>query len=266
MKRSALATAAARNTLSVPSTFIARIVSLGAFPVIRNARWTTTSAPAKDSSSAVGSRTSPRRYSILVQPCSLGSNGRRAIPTIFSIRGAAWSNGIRPNPNVPVGPVTATVRLDFFTGAGKQYPIWRRSLRRGTMRRGLGSRPLRTDSARYCARVPRERRGRAEGPRGGERTRPRRLPQPEHAGLGAGHAVRRHRGKLQGGEGCPRVLLLAGTGDARVPLRAGANRTSRRGSCGCAPPADPRIRRWDPVHRIAGERVRARRGQDPAGA
>jgi hypothetical protein len=47
--------------LSVPSTLIARIVSREAVPVIRKARWTTTSAPAKASFNAAGSRTSPRR-------------------------------------------------------------------------------------------------------------------------------------------------------------------------------------------------------------
>ena len=40
-----------------------------------NARCTTTSASRNASSSASGSRTSPWRYSIFVQPCSAGSNG-----------------------------------------------------------------------------------------------------------------------------------------------------------------------------------------------
>src|SRR5690348_10445911 len=31
------------------------------------------------------------------------------MPTIRATRSSAWSRGIRPNPNVPVGPVTATV-------------------------------------------------------------------------------------------------------------------------------------------------------------
>jgi len=57
-----------------------------------------------------GSRTSPRRYSIFVQPYAAGSNGRRAMPTTRATRASAWSRGIRPNPKVPVGPVTATVR------------------------------------------------------------------------------------------------------------------------------------------------------------
>src|SRR5581483_4299404 len=74
-----------------------------------NARWTTASAPAKASRSASGSRTSPWRYSILLQPCAEGSNGRRATPTIRPTRRSASSSGISPNPNVPVGPVTATV-------------------------------------------------------------------------------------------------------------------------------------------------------------
>ncbi len=34
----------------------------------------------------------------------------RAIPITRATRPSAWSSGIRPNPNVPVGPVTATVR------------------------------------------------------------------------------------------------------------------------------------------------------------
>src|SRR6202042_2106779 len=43
-------------------------------------------------------------------PCCSGSNDRGAIPTIRSMRSSAWSSGISPNPKVPVGPVTATVR------------------------------------------------------------------------------------------------------------------------------------------------------------
>ena len=66
---------------------------------------------------AAGSRTSPRRYSIFVQPYAAGSNGRRAMPTIRATRSSAWSSGIRPNPNVPVGPVTATVRSLCLPGS-----------------------------------------------------------------------------------------------------------------------------------------------------
>src|SRR6478736_3882097 len=90
---------------------MARIVWREAVPVIMKARWTTASAPANASRNASGSRTSPCRYSILLQPCAEGSNGRRATPTIRPIRGSAWSRGIKPNPNVPVGPATVRPSL-----------------------------------------------------------------------------------------------------------------------------------------------------------
>ena len=47
--RRAPALAAARNAFSVPSTLMARVSSREALPVIRNAKWTTTLAPAKAS-------------------------------------------------------------------------------------------------------------------------------------------------------------------------------------------------------------------------
>jgi hypothetical protein len=34
------------------------------------------------------------------------------MPTIRSMRSSCWSRGTRPNPKVPVGPVTATVSPD----------------------------------------------------------------------------------------------------------------------------------------------------------
>src|SRR3954470_14008260 len=101
---------------------MARIVSRGAVPVIMNARWTTTSAPAKACSSAAGSRTSPRRYVIFVQPCSSGSKGRRAMPTIRPTPASSWSIGTRPKPKVPVGPVTATVRGAERAPTPRRYP------------------------------------------------------------------------------------------------------------------------------------------------
>src|SRR3954452_2679594 len=88
---------------------IARVV-LRSPPTIRKARCTTTSAPVNASRKVCASRTSPRRYSIFVQPWLPGAKGRRATPTILSTRSSAWSSGTRPWPNVPVGPVTATVR------------------------------------------------------------------------------------------------------------------------------------------------------------
>src|SRR4051794_1930027 len=100
---------AARNAWSVPSTLISRSASREAFPVMLNARWTTTSAPWNACSSASWSRTSPWRYSILCQPFELGTNGRRAIPMTFPTRSSSSRSGMRPDPKVPVGPVTATV-------------------------------------------------------------------------------------------------------------------------------------------------------------
>ncbi len=103
------AAAAARKALSVPSTLMVRAVSSEVVPVIKNARCTTTSAPANACSSTSGSRTSPCRYVIFDQPWSAGSKGRRATPITRATCGSSSRSGISPYPNVPVGPVTATV-------------------------------------------------------------------------------------------------------------------------------------------------------------
>ena len=106
---------------SVPSMLIERIASPEAAPLTRNARCTTTSAWRNASCKAPGSRTSPRRYDIFAQPCAAGSKGRRAIPTTCATRSSASSKGTRPNPKVPVGPVTATVRSLLPPGAKACY-------------------------------------------------------------------------------------------------------------------------------------------------
>src|SRR5439155_7890344 len=77
-----------------------------------NARCTTTSAPETRSSTAARSRMSPRRYSVLCQPSSLGSNGRRAIASTRETSGVASSAATNGLPISPVGPVTATVNLE----------------------------------------------------------------------------------------------------------------------------------------------------------
>ena len=70
-------------------------------------------------------RTSPWRYSIFVQPCSAGSKGRRAMPTMPPIRASACSSGISPKPKVPVGPVTATVSGAADAAIRERDPIVR---------------------------------------------------------------------------------------------------------------------------------------------
>src|SRR4051812_17320243 len=77
--------------------------------MIANARWTTTSAPFTASRTLFLSWTSPWRYSVFFQPWLAGSNGRRAMPTIFFTRRERSSAETSAMPRSPVGPVTATV-------------------------------------------------------------------------------------------------------------------------------------------------------------
>ena len=90
------AAAAARNTLSVPSTLIARVVSPRGVAGDQERQVDDDVGAGEGLRSASGSRTSPCRYSIFVQPRSAGSNGRRAMPMIRSIRSSSWSSGTRP--------------------------------------------------------------------------------------------------------------------------------------------------------------------------
>src|SRR3954454_17849644 len=105
--RSAPASTAALNTLREPSTFSSRVRSLAVSSA--KARCTTTSAPFTASLTLALSFTSPCRYSVFFQPSPLGSNGRRAIPTIFFTRRERSSLSTIDMPRSPVGPVTATV-------------------------------------------------------------------------------------------------------------------------------------------------------------
>src|ERR671915_74677 len=75
--RSAPAWAACSKTRLDPSTFSSRVASLALR--IAKARCTTTSAPWTRSRTLASSVTSPWRYSVLRQPRSPGSNGRRAM-------------------------------------------------------------------------------------------------------------------------------------------------------------------------------------------
>src|SRR5690349_8996265 len=105
--RSAPALAASSNTRRDPSTLTARVASLA--ERIANARWTTTSEPFTASRTLAASCTSPSRYSVFFQPTALGSNGRRAMPTMrltLRERSSADTSAI---PRSPVGPVTVTV-------------------------------------------------------------------------------------------------------------------------------------------------------------
>src|SRR5947208_1596507 len=109
--RSAPPSTAASNTLREPSTFTARVRSLALR--IAKARCTTTSAPFTASRTLALSLTSPCRYSVLRRPASFGSNGRRAMPTIFETRRERSSDERIDMPRSPVGPVTATVSPSF---------------------------------------------------------------------------------------------------------------------------------------------------------
>src|SRR5262249_42578635 len=106
--RSAPALTDSSNTMREPSTLRAWVAS----PAERmaNARWTTTSEPFTASRTLSRSRTSPCRYSVFFQPASAGSNGRRAIPTIFFTPRERSSADTSAMPRSPVGPVTVTVR------------------------------------------------------------------------------------------------------------------------------------------------------------
>src|SRR5918996_5053116 len=105
--RSTPAFAASSNTRRDPSTLSSRVAD----PALRiaKARCTTTSAPLISSRTLAASVTSPWRYSVLRQPRSAGSNGRRAIPTIRLIARERSSASTIASPRSPVGPVTATV-------------------------------------------------------------------------------------------------------------------------------------------------------------
>src|SRR3954454_5898948 len=105
--RSAPPSTAASNTLREPSTLMAWLSEPP--PMIANARRTTMSAPFTASRTLALSWTSPWRYSVFFQPSLAGSNGRRAIPTIFFTRRERSSPETRAIPRSPVGPVTATV-------------------------------------------------------------------------------------------------------------------------------------------------------------
>src|SRR5215212_9081357 len=84
---------------------------------IANARCTTTCASLTRSRTVAASVTSPRRYSVLRQPRSAGSKGRRAMPmTRLTARERSSASTI-PSPRSPVGPVTATVRPVLVTYA-----------------------------------------------------------------------------------------------------------------------------------------------------
>src|SRR3954452_2814324 len=113
--RSAPVSTAASNTLRDPSMLIARVASLALR--IAKARWTTTSAPFTASRTLALSCTSPSRYSVFFQPWSFGSNGRRAMPTIFLTRRERSRASTSAMPRSPVGPVTATLNPSVATRA-----------------------------------------------------------------------------------------------------------------------------------------------------
>src|SRR5436305_4778839 len=105
--RSAPALAASSNTIREPSTLIARVASLA--DRIAKARCTTTSEPFTASRTLAASCTSPWRYSVFSQPTALGSNGRRAIPTMRLTPRERSRADTSAMPRSPVGPVTVTV-------------------------------------------------------------------------------------------------------------------------------------------------------------
>src|SRR6476661_6547690 len=76
---------------------------------MENAAWTTTSAPAKARSRALGSRMSAGVTVVRPQPSSRPSRGRRAVATTRATRSSASSSETTSRPTVPVAPVTATV-------------------------------------------------------------------------------------------------------------------------------------------------------------
>src|SRR5918999_3198884 len=123
--RSTPAVAASSKTRRDPSTFSSRVAPLALR--IAKARWTTTSAPSTRSRTLAASVTSPCRYSVLRQPRSAGSNGRRAMPTIRLTERERSSASTMLRPRSPVGPVTATVSPvvampRFLSDAGGQRP------------------------------------------------------------------------------------------------------------------------------------------------
>src|SRR5947208_2792782 len=110
---------AASKTLRDPPTLISWLAEPP--PMIANARCTTTSAPLTASRTLDLSCTSPWRYSVFVQPWLAGSNGRRAIPTIFFTRRERSRAETSAIPRSPVGPVTATVSPLLAAIAARLY-------------------------------------------------------------------------------------------------------------------------------------------------
>src|SRR5918999_1512058 len=87
--RSTPAWAASSKTRLDPSTLSSRVASLALR--IAKARWTTTSAPWTRSRTLASSVTSPWRYSVLRQPRSPGSKGRRAMAGFYPIEAGVAS-------------------------------------------------------------------------------------------------------------------------------------------------------------------------------
>src|SRR6516165_11057275 len=97
---------AASNTFLDPSRLIFRVELRS--PRMRNARCTTTSAPSTNLATSPRFVTSPWTNSVRIQPCSLGTNGRRAIAVIEPTPGVFSKSRTNGRPISPVAPVTAT--------------------------------------------------------------------------------------------------------------------------------------------------------------
>src|SRR4051812_19782541 len=113
--RSAPALTDSSKTRREPSMLRSRVAE----PASRtaNARCTTTWASFTRLLTLALSVTSPWRYSVLRQPRSSGSNGRRAMPKMRLTARERSNASTIPSPRSPVGPVTATVRPVLVTGA-----------------------------------------------------------------------------------------------------------------------------------------------------
>ena len=95
--------------------------------MMMNARWITTSASATKASTVTRSKTSPCWYVVFAHPSVDVSNGRRAIPMIFSTAGSCSSAVTAEIPIAPVGPVTATV----IPTRSFSHDLWQPNPRKG---------------------------------------------------------------------------------------------------------------------------------------
>ena len=189
------------------------------------------------------------------------------MPMIRSIRSSSWSSGTRPEPNVPVGPVTATVSPRSAGRSSRPRGPWPSApaprARRRAHRGGRGGLLARAAWPASCRRVSAV----ACGPacvRAGEQLGrcPRRMPLGEHVDVRVAVEVgvdpEGHR--VQVGEDADRAAGAAGDRARRRAPRPSACRARRAGPGGRARSSSPPGTRTGRPAARPGHRSRAASG------